>query len=1414
MDDAGEHGRERRMSRISAVSALDQEDENWQPRSVVSPILPSTPIAPNIHHKVQTGSSTSSVRPSTEKQHATKHIDATWLPYTLRGYLIWIPTAVSFILGLVVILLWWYSDNHNGLSAESSAVLGWKFVPTLMAVVYTQLTTMLFDDVKRTEPFARLGIRDGQIPSASQTILDTPRLWWIALKHGFNRNRNGGRLSWMVILSCIVNVLAFMVIAPLSSALLNAQEINISKPFEMTRLIPKRDSALNPVMERDTYFRTTGALLQNISTSPWISDEYAVLPFWPSNTSGASWDRRAVPVPQMWQAETAVFKTDFQCSQLQVAATEVRNTSTTESLNFSPSIRLDTGGCQYNITYNSTSLYITSTLSWASIDSFTKLDAKDDNFRPYYNENCQGDEVIFLSTKWLEDDGSIAPKPNPRLFSNMKVNSYMCSTNYNMAIVPVTASMSENAFKVAFDTELFRKYQQVVPEKLLNRSQYQQLYTSPKWYQYVASPSIVTSNTSSGFGGPSALLAAQYEFNETKMLAATTLPEKAGRIRQRHFGELLRTSLEFPDASQTEIVSGHRTTAERRITVKMELAATVAALLLLSSFMLLYITWISRLSRRPLNLVHDPATVLGCTTLVASNKSLLSSLHGLDQATQHELELALHSRQYFTTPGQLHESGGLGQPAVLDIPSQESSKDPSPVPLILRFWTLSGLFVYIAALLITIAVLHKFANENFLHQALFTYRVRLNAIGVFVPFSIIPTAFGIVLGLWWNGLDKAMRTLQPLVSMSKSPTEMRHGAAVSYQSSHWLWAAVKAAKNKHWLLSLVTFGTFAAQALVIAMSALFQQDVGYLTDPINLERTLELRQTPHLRQINTSYPPSFANSAWGYDFVATALEDLFSNLTTNWMYTAEIQLTMNGSEPAWSNDGWSFVPVDLSQLDNKTQIQNDTDPDSNFAAAYYSPVNVTLNTPAIRGRVECEPIEEVKDAKTWSEVRKYTDKETNTTSNFTIPKYTMFPQTPYYNSLAPDGRNIQCCFNQTEPDRMDNFSMSVAVGYWTEIKNLTNMNGSITGGSSNFTVKWIHGEGGIDNVMGGSNYLMFSRPPRMQALSCMPVMETSEAEIVVDKESGRVESYRLLKDPVPDDSAWSDSFVIHNLTEPIDPTVKAQIARANKTTSVSQNMTTSYGIYFLNALLRASRLTSLSSGALLHGSMIYEQLNDNVFNIRNNHTGLNLDFMSYASYMQVNKDAASLLDADVLLEQTQKTFTTFFQHHVSSTLSLKDGGWAFQPIGTNLNGIGIAVKGTPQQIAPNGKPAVPVSQLPALNTQRQFNATMTTRVEVLRMNRIAFIICMTLLGWLTITIMVVAALEKWYFGDLRRNVECIADVLVLVAGSEKLLALVREKGVDGLKGQDIKTRLGPFRDAEGKMRWGIEVVEDGEVLMK
>jgi hypothetical protein len=63
---------------------------------------------------------------------------------------------------------------------------------------------------------------------------------------------------------------------------------------------------------------------------------------------------------------------------------------------------------------------------------------------------------------------------------------------------------------------------------------------------------------------------------------------------------------------------------------------------------------------------------------------------------------------------------------------------------------------------------------------------------------------------------------------------------------------------------------------------------------------------------------------------------------------------------------------------------------------------------------------------------------------------------------------------------------------------------------------------------------------------------------------------------------------------------------------------------------------------------------------------------------------------------------------------------------------------------------------------------------------------------------------------VQHHVECLADVLVMVAGSDELKRLMHEQGLEHLETCSVETRLGWFRDKRGVVRWGIEVV-DGDV---
>jgi hypothetical protein len=214
-----------------------------------------------------------------------------------------------------------------------------------------------------------------------------------------------------------------------------------------------------------------------------------------------------------------------------------------------------------------------------------------------------------------------------------------------------------------------------------------------------------------------------------------------------------------------------------------------------------------------------------------------------------------------------------------------------------------------------------------------------------------------------------------------------------------------------------------------------------------------------------------------------------------------------------------------------------------------------------------------------------------------------------------------------------------------------------------------------------------------------------------------------------------------------------------------------------------------------------------MFNIRDNYTGLDLDFMSYASYTQTGGNGDALTDQATFLNHTQNTFSTFFKHFVSSSVSLQTGGWAYQPIGARLDDLAPPAPVNHSQIMPGGQVPLKFSDYPPQNTTRVTTATKSSRVEMLTVNPIAFWISIAILSWLSFTIVIIAGFQKHHLGALKRNVESVADYLVLIADSPRLLRLVREKGVERVAKSDIRTRLGWFMGEDGRQRWGVEVVD-------
>lgn len=236
------------------------------------------------------------------------------------------------------------------------------------------------------------------------------------------------------------------------------------------------------------------------------------------------------------------------------------------------------------------------------------------------------------------------------------------------------------------------------------------------------------------------------------------------------------------------------------------------------------------------------------------------------------------------------------------------------------------------------------------------------------------------------------------------------------------------------------------------------------------------------------------------------------------MYTAMAQTTFGGPAPIWSKDEWSFVPVYIETEFSSSEISKDLHSES-----IVDPKNLTLETPAIRARLACSVLNWPKNTSLWLESSDYL-RTTDIGNNFYL-KYVIY-EGNVTTRLTAQVNYPECCDNRTEVVGVDKSYKPMVHAYWTE--NWTSaVNSSLSSGGTNknFTVKWIRGPASFNSITGKSAFqVYFPEPPSIQALNCMPTIESTRAIITAEPSSGVVQDYHILEEPVSEDVAWSDAY--------------------------------------------------------------------------------------------------------------------------------------------------------------------------------------------------------------------------------------------------------------------------------------------------
>jgi hypothetical protein len=332
--------------------------------------------------------------------------------------------------------------------------------------------------------------------------------------------------------------------------------------------------------------------------------------------------------------------------------------------------------------------------------------------------------------------------------------------------------------------------------------------------------------------------------------------------------------------------------------------------------------------------------------------------------------------------------------------------------------------------------------------------------------------------------------------------------------------------------------------VTIAISALFDTRIGVLERSADVPRLLELRNIPIVRQTRIYSP----QPTWQYNYTPAIdsvyiygqkgfpdlVQDALFDLDTDWMYTAVLQGAHGGPAPAWSKDEWSFVPLyaDVGRAGLLKYANSGSDRSS----------NLTLETPAIRARLECSTLNWPGNKSSWLN---WTDTNDTRDSTMHVPGGLNFIYWPKL--VVGEGEEstrmtaqrdvVQCCDNVTDNTEQTEKFLPSVLAYWTQNWITTKSDWGpylgLSDTNGNFTVKWIRGPAGFGRIsgrVGATDQLYYPEPPAIQALNCLPYFETSTARVTTELFTGIVQDYRILETPARESVAWSDAYKWRNIS--------------------------------------------------------------------------------------------------------------------------------------------------------------------------------------------------------------------------------------------------------------------------------------------
>jgi hypothetical protein len=771
---------------------------------------------------------------------------ARWLPVALRWPYLCTVLCITVIILAAIVALHVTSKLHSGLGDDDGSNGTYflsRFLPTLVAVSYVFSTSVILDDIKRSEPYARLSSSAGA--PTTNTLFWVAGAWWTTLYESLPNRRRRQGFSCAMFCAALVVILGFLILSPFSSTFLVTQDVVFSEDRTFGQLPLSSRLPIQATASSTTYFRTIGNILQNVTTSAWITEKYAVLPFWPAGQATEPMGAFVGLGNEVWHAETLVVGTELECEPLALANVSlVQDPEGTEFPKSYISFTTESGCTLSMVVSNSSG--ISALASWTVPNDFASDDAL-----VFNSSNCVGDEVMMFATAPFVGNTSIAT-PNP----NVQARGALCSARYYLANTTVTVSIRSGESLVSVDEQAYLTNRRPIPESFFDVSGAQTLFLNKTtWPQRLFAPYGLIE-----IRGPGALLAASYDFSAERIVQDQLLLSKAIRLKQRFLGEIMRDTFDSAALSDEPRAQfyGKILSNRRRVVVVPAVAITLEVTLSISLILLLLTLITSRLPRRPLELYADPTTSLAVANLASQEPHTIRQLRDANISDPMGLLVQLKDLWCRNIDNKLYlfDSGHPSDPRGTNKLTRKL-KTRTTLPLVLHLLPVICLFTSMLAIAVAISVLLGVSETQGLYQTAFVYQLDFKVVGMQLdainPASVLTTFLAACIALWWGSVDSSMRKLQPFLALAKRPVRGLEGAGLSYEASYMLWAAIRAIRHRHWLLVLVSCGAFYAE--ICECLNLFHNYTNYLASYHSYVSTMvEDPQWEKFRDPDTCFP--------------------------------------------------------------------------------------------------------------------------------------------------------------------------------------------------------------------------------------------------------------------------------------------------------------------------------------------------------------------------------------------------------------------------------------------------------------------------------------------------------------------------------------------------------------------------------